>query len=390
MIITIFFVLLQLFVGLLLPIHSLSEENSKLWLSPEPKTIRVLLDVAASSLELKVPSPVKIINLETQKVIEIAMEREILKIKKDRDTLSIPDSNWSGRSVAVQPLYPNGVVEYKNYLFRGGLVLKLDMSGGLLVINYLDLEEYLYGVLPQEISSKWHPDAIKSQAITSRTYSVHKMQRSAAYPFDVRADYLDQVYKGLTGETEATNDIVDMTRGQVLFFHNEPILSVFHDTCGGVTENAKEIWAQGDYPYLVDKKCDFCQDSPHFTWRARLSLDEISARLKQRGFSLNQIKAIKTESFTSSGRVRAFTISDGVQKFLIPANDFRLLLNPEVIRSTFLDLSLQGNYVVFRGRGWGHGVGFCQWGAKGMADKGFKYTEILKFYYPGTELVKLY
>ncbi len=355
-----------------------------------PREIRVLLDELTSSIEIEARSSLKLIDFKNGKVIGMVLEGEKLPIKMTASALSVPHGNWSGQALLLQPLSSQEILQYKNYLYRGSLVLQLDATGKMILVNHLNLDQYLYGVLPQEISPKWHSESIKAQAVASRTFSIHKIEKSGARPFDLRADSLDQVYKGVLGESKITTEIVNMTRGQALFYNHNIIMAVFHDTCSGKTENASEIWSQGNYPYLVSKKCDFCQNSPHFQWQTRISLEDISNLLGAKGFPNKGISFIKPESFTTSGRVKAFSLSDGIKNFMLPANDFRLILNPDVIRSTFLDLTIDNRYVIFRGQGWGHGVGFCQWGAKVMAEMGANYLEILKYYYSGTEIVKLY
>ncbi|MCM8795434.1 MAG: SpoIID/LytB domain-containing protein, partial [Candidatus Omnitrophica bacterium] len=155
--------------------------------------------------------------------------------------------------------------------------------------------------------------------------------------------------------------------------------------CGGYTEDASVLW-DVDIPPLKGVVCNFCKDSPHFSWQEVISIKEIENKLGKAGREIERIKDITILNRNKSGRVINLKIISLKGDLIISAKDFRNIIGPNLIRSTNFKLFRINNDVVFAGLGWGHGVGLCQWGSYFMAKEGYKYTEILKYYYPQTEL----
>ena len=182
----------------------------------------------------------------------------------------------------------------------------------------------------------------------------------------------------------------NFTSGEVLTYNGKLFPAYFHATCGGATEDAGELWKIDMIPLKGGRACSFCSDSPHYYWKAELDLKTIIKKLGERYQSKEGLINISIIERTGTGRVRTLELKDAVGKsIIISAKDFRSLLGSDLIRSTNFSIVIEQGHVIFSGKGWGHGVGLCQWGAYGMSNKGYNYKQILDFYYPGAEIVQL-
>lgn len=276
-------------------------------------------------------------------------------------------------------------VNKKNY--RGSLTIINNSGKSITVINSIELEQYIRGVLYHEISDKWPLEAIKAQAVATRTYAVYSMQQYAGREYDMTSDIYSQVYGGRSAERYRTNLAVRRTRGEVLTFNGKVFPAFFHANSGGVTEDAKELWGIDLPPLKGNVESPFSVDSPHYKWRRNFRLKDIQQKLEKAGVKVGEIQEIKVIERNKSGRVRSLKITsrDGAVK-TVDGKSFREMIGPNILRSNKYDITMKGWYVDFEGYGWGHGVGMCQWGAYGMAKLRHDYKEILAFYYPSSEL----
>lgn len=282
----------------------------------------------------------------------------------------------------------DGTLFVNHRCYRGSIHIIKDEKGQLSVINIIDLESYVKGVLYHEISDRWPMEAIKAQAVAARSYVLHVMHRTRSNPYDVTNDVYSQVYGGRSSEKYRTNMAVDQTRGLVLTYEGKILLAYYHSACGGHTENVKELWGQGPRP-LHGVRCDFCLPSPHDQWKRNLRLKDIQDKLIAAGYSVGLIREIRVIERNQSGRIKELEILDRQgQSLVISGKDFRHLLGPDVIKSNNYYIEMKGYYVDFLGRGWGHGVGMCQWGAYFMSRQGYGYQSILQHYYPGAQIVR--
>lgn len=275
--------------------------------------------------------------------------------------------------------------------FRGEL--KAVQNGNrILIIDEVPIETYLVGLIDSEISASWPAEAIKAQAVAARTYAMNQTERTRrARPdssYDIESTMMDQVYDGAHREEAHVYKIVEATRGQVLEKNGVLIPAFYHSCCGGLTEYAHNVWANAEGPPPVEDH--FCERSPKRNWSYKLTRAEFQKILGANNVPVGSITSITTVPFFDSPRVDTAIIetTSGTQN--VKATDLRKFLGYANLKSTWFEVSLAGKDVVFTGRGYGHGVGMCQWGAKGMADEGHAYTEILKFYYPDAELVTIY
>lgn len=269
--------------------------------------------------------------------------------------------------------------------FKGDIQLIRSNAMRLTVVNRIGLEDYVKGILYHEASHYWPIEALKAQAVISRTYVIYQMQENSFRDFDVTGDIYSQVYGGKTSERERTNKAVDETRGEIIVYQGKAIPAYFHATCAGSTEDASVLW-NINLPPLKGVPCGFCKDSPHFNWHYVATLDEISEKLTEAGRKTGNIKNIIILGKDKSGRITDLKIITAKKDLKISAKDFRNIMGPNIIRSTNFNVSIVDKDAVFEGLGWGHGAGLCQWGAYFMAKQGKTSREILKYYYPGTDV----
>lgn len=283
----------------------------------------------------------------------------------------------------------SGVITVNGRRFTGGILLVKTDPGHFSVINYADLEDYIKGVLYHEVSHYWPSEVLKAQAIVSRSFALYQMRENAGKDFDLTNDIYSQVYGGKTSERYRTSKAVDNTAGCVLTYRDKIFPAYYHSTCGGYTENVLSLWNMDCAP-LAGGPCNFCKDSPHFSWHTVIPVDEAAEKLRKAGFAVPSIKDITLSGRDKSGRVTQVTVITDAGEVLISSKDFRNILNPNVVRSTNFSVRVDEHDLVFTGTGWGHGVGMCQWGAYFMGKQGYTFEQILNYYYPGAEIHEHY
>jgi stage II sporulation protein D len=272
--------------------------------------------------------------------------------------------------------------------FRGDIDI-MAKGDKILVVNNIGLDKYLYGVLYHEVSHRWPTECLKAQAIVARTFALEQMRQNKTEPYDLRCDIYSQVYGGRNGEKWSTSHAVDATRGKVLTFNGDIFPTYYHATCSGYTEDASNLWKVDLLP-LKGVPCKFCGRSKHYRWRKEFSLQQVREKLNGGGYTIGPISTVEILTRNRSGRNDRIKISDTAGgSVVITGKDFRQLFGPNEVRSTKFDAEIKKGFLVLNGMGWGHGVGMCQWGAFGMAERGKKCDEILKYYYPGTEITTI-
>ena len=280
------------------------------------------------------------------------------------------------------PLFMNGQP------YRGSIEMR-SAGGTISVINILTVDDYLLSVVPGEIPANWEEEALKAQAVAARTYTYYQILANSKKPdgFDLEATTNSQVYRGMNEEKPRTTEAVRETSGEIITFDAKPILSYFHSTCGGKTIDDSHVWNTSHLPYLEGVSCGFCTDSTKFEWESRLSLDEIRNSLLKKYSALGAIQNISFRK--KDDRVTEVYIRHSRGNLKITGNTFRLLFPPEKVRSLYFTSKKYNSGLVLAGHGWGHGVGMCQWGARGMALRGYRYQEILKHYYTDVALTSV-
>ncbi len=259
---------------------------------------------------------------------------------------------------------------------------------GLWIVNNVPLEEYVKGVVPGEMSASWHPEALKAQAVLARTYVLYQRMMNPTREYDVVAGTLDQVYRGRDGVDHRVEEAVESTRGQLLTYQRAPILAAFSSTAAGPTEDALVVWSK-DLPYLKGVDCPFDASSPYYRWRAMVKLEDFERKLRQQGYAVGPVATMTPFEHSRAGRVAKVRILHAGGELILRGEDIRRVVGYREIPSTQFDIEFAGNDVILSGRGAGHAVGLCQYGAKELADLGYPYPTILRYYFPGTELMDL-
>ncbi len=272
-------------------------------------------------------------------------------------------------------------VTWSGRRYRGTLRLVAE-GQGLRVLNVVDLESYLRGVVPAEMQASWPREALRAQAVAARTYTLIYLDPTRAY--DVCATDECQVYRGRDAERPATDAALIDTQGQVLTFQGDYARTYYHSDSGGVIASAAEVWG-GEIAYLQAFQ-DVESAGPHRQWSARLDPSRIAASLRALALDVGTVARLGVLSTSASGRVIRAEIVGAAGRVVLEGATLRNALRTWGLKST--RFTMTGDLAV-RGEGWGHGVGMSQYGARALAERGYDYTQILGFYYPDTRLQRL-
>ncbi len=354
----------------------------------QEKFIRVAVLRNVKAFDLAIRGKYEIINPKTNEVLRQGKRLRMSAIAATPGGIKIADVEYpldqlrflSDKDVTIR-------IGNKDKRFRDTMDVMKEKDGRLLVVNTVELENYIRGILYHEVSHRWPLEVFKVQAIAARTYALYRMQRSAKQKYDVTSDIYSQVYGGRNAERYRSNMAVDETIGLVMIYDGKILPAYFHATCAGTTEAAAQLWKM-DLPPLKGIGCEFCKISPHYRWKKNYRSKDIQDKLNQRGYPIGFIQDIKVVERNPSGRVKTLQITArDAQVLKIAGKDFREIVGPNALKSNNYDIVMQGYYFDAYGRGWGHGVGLCQWGAYGMALQRYNYKHILLYYYPGVEIV---
>jgi len=347
---------------------------------PLPEYIRVLIADSSTPVRLASEKPLKII---AGKDAPAAAD---ITCAADGDGIVINNAGPARGPVTVMP--EKGLtVRVDGKICRDQLTLAA-AQGHVLVICQVPLEDYLRGVLPREMAPSWPLEALKAQAVAARTYALYHclLRRSAAY--DVLATTSSQVYDGTAKEHATVNQAVEQTRGQVLAGQDRLALTLFHANSGGRTESLENIWG-GKLEYLCGVPDPFSTGYSGATWEKTLPAEDISLALVQFGLAAGEILDIAPVKRSESGRIEKLKITVHGETFFLSGNSFRLIVGPGKVKGTNFEVRKENGAFIFKGEGYGHGAGMSQWGAYGMAKKGFAYEAILGQYYPGTRIMQI-
>ena len=336
----------------------------------------------------------------------------------------------------------SSVLKVGDYKYRGFITPGTE-GGRIVPINYINLEKYLYGVVPREMSPSWAMEALKAQAVAARNFTVDKLGLHSSLGYDLCDTTHCQVYGGYDWENINSNKAVNETAERVLKYNGSLVSTFYHASSGGYTENSENVWTY-EIPYLRGVYDPFSLDSPYSDWTLVLNKEDIRNKLLVKNIDIGDIKMIKPLSYTQSGRVLELLIEGSKENYILEKDKIRNILGYWDVKSTMFNSESDGDaYVIsgnsegpqkitlgeatvisgmgetvanrsvsrdrsnnvslsngevienlpvipnqytFRGSGWGHGLGLSQWGARRMAEEGFTYDEILEFYYSGTKV----
>jgi stage II sporulation protein D len=315
--------------------------------------------------------------------------------------------------IAVVATHPSALVRVNGRTYRGVVEIVRD-TAGLTVVNRLLLESYLAGVISAEMGRRNQAEfeALKAQAVVSRTYALRNLRRRSALGFDLHAGVADQVYAGSGSETPEGREAVTLTRGQILAHGGAPIDAFYYSTCGGRTADGPEAFRAASRPYLrsfadVDEHGQaYCRISPRYHWREEWSGDALRTTLRRTlpvtvgvgAERANEVRDVWVAQRTSSGRVGRLGITLRADQVMVDGPAVRQVLRPasgDLLRSAAFTLTATRSgreitRLVADGSGAGHGVGMCQWGAVGRSRAGQDYQRILAAYFPGATLQRQY
>ena len=355
----------------------------------DEKYVRVAILNKAGDLDFSIRGKYKILDLASGAVLQEGRSMKESRIAAYPGGIMINDIKYPLRRIRLASskdiaLYLDGKVSR----YRGALDVIIKPNKKFLVVNTIEIEQYIRGVLYHEVSHRWPMEAMKAQAVAARTYALYQMKKNKNDDYDVTGDIYSQVYGGRNSERFRTNIAVKRTLGEILVYNNKVLPAYFHASCGGHTENAKNVWGE-NLPPLAGVPCSFCARAPHANWKKNFRSQDIQEKLAADGYpGLGAIRDIRAVSRNPSGRINnlLFTARDGATT-TIPGIKFRGIIGPNTVKSNKYEVVMKGYYFDLIGKGWGHGVGMCQWGAHQMAEDRYKYDEILIFYYPGAQIV---
>ncbi|HQF43374.1 MAG TPA: SpoIID/LytB domain-containing protein [Ignavibacteriaceae bacterium] len=366
--------------------------------------VRVLVNENPDNLSLVVKDKIYlsdesgiIAEVKSGNVLNFSLSDENIK-------LVIAGRSFVSNIFFIESATDNKILQVDEKKYRGKLKV-FNLNNGIKIVNELKIEDYVKGVMTREMPVGKGSDnynALKAFSICIRTYAFNRMAQKRD-SFDLFPDTRDQVYGGVISETDYTNQIVDETAGQILSFDDKPAQIFYHSTCGGYTEDVQNVFNSGPIPYLIsisDGNDPYCKISPRYEWSEKYPEALFINRLFAAGLLDNSdysIKNISVESRFESGRVNELKINlintvGQMKNISLFSNNIRSVIKTadgnSILRSTMFNISLDSKKnVLIGGKGFGHGVGMCQWGAIGQSKQGISYKEILNHYYPGTKII---
>lgn len=347
--------------------------------------IRVLLDELQNpSWEMKAEGGFWLLDARNYRR-RISVDQDSVIISCKSGFVYINGKRLTRNEVVIQA--KDGNIMYNGHEYQGSFYVVCTNSKTLL-INCVDLEDYVACVIYKEAWPGWPHEMNKVLAIAIRSYGVAMMREAADKKsvYHVKNTVAHQVYAGVH-ENKALHDAVIQTQGIIMTYHNKPIIAMYDACCGGVvTARMKGI----DFvkaPYLARKSaCTNCRTCRVFDWKAEFDRNDLTALLKQYLPHSSKIKSIQISKKDGAGLVREVSVKTARGYTAIAGNKIYGL--PK-IKSYYYSIQNTPTKVIFKGRGYGHHVGLCQWGACKMVHDGLDYKRVLRFYYPGITFMKI-
>ena len=336
--------------------------------------------LAGESLKVKSKSNLKVVTSDEQ-VINNTNNKEI-NIKFDGKNINLNGKNFNLNNFpqngaflisSDSPIYVDKIK--RNY---GGAISFRVNNKKLDIVNRVDMDEYLKGVLPKEMSPSFPMESLKAQALCSRSFAINNYNKFIKNGYNLDDTTRSQVYYGKDVEEKTTNKAVEETIGQVIKYDGKVAETIFCASSGGYTVASSEAWGGNSVPYLISKEDPY---SVH-PWKYELKNSDLKK------LNLSDVFSVSLD-YNNSNRVNNLTFSTSKGDVKIKATDFRNKIGNTIIKSTLFDVNVIGNKVFVSGKGYGHGVGMSQYGAVEMAKKGSNYKDIIEFYFPGTNIEKI-
>jgi len=309
------------------------------------------------------------------------VEIKVVPYKK-KTIFQVNKLRFSSRRLFIRGKKKLNTLRVMGASYRGVLILHR-VENSILVVNSLPMQKYLEGTLASEMNANWTLEALKTQAVASRTYASYMQAHPKSTMYDLENTTRDQVYSGADVETPRVKKAIEQTKATILTKDKKPIKAYYHSRCGGHTDYASQVW-RGKRPSTVTPiPCPFCQKNPR-AWKYSIPTSTLLAKL-----SLPHNKGklrLRSVSQTQTGRSLKIAVDSGGKTRTISTERLRSLLGHTRLKSARFASSINRGQVTFRGVGSGHGVGLCQWGAYHLAQQGKSFKEILAHYYPSAKL----
>jgi len=351
--------------------------------------IRILVQHDKSQIQVSVPASFEVLDDQGRSVVR-GEKLGGATVKPIGQGIQWWEQVVSTRFLVVKSM-GNGIRVGSSGIYRDEVLIYKNSKGKLDVVSRLALDDYLKGVIPFEGNPKWALESLKALAIVSRTFALTKMLTRQKEEYDVSSGFISQVYAGKQIENDRTNQAIDATRGEVLLYKGKIFPAYYHSTCGGATTAADLVWRVKPLPPLGGVECKFCQRSPHYKWEAIVTPAEIKEKLAKQEMPVNEVLGVRTDKIDRTGRAHKLVIKSTWAEKTVDADAFRVWIDPMRLKSNLIT-KIRANDAgafVFKGKGWGHGVGMCQYGMKYLGELGYGYQEILGYYYPGAQVSKL-
>lgn len=258
----------------------------------------------------------------------------------------------------------------------------------MLLVNEVEMEAYVASVVASELPASWGLEAKKAQAVAARTYAFMRRGKTGR-SYDLDGTVADQVYRGSNSDA-SSRAAVTATRGQVLGLDDRLVSSFYSSTCAGQTEAPEHVWPGRPSHGIVSVTCGYCANSRSMEWSAEITAADLLSAARQSGHRAKEVNDLLVVETHSSGRTGSLELKTDKGGILWASNEFRQLIGWDRVRSTLFDIESSSAGFTLSGRGFGHGVGLCQWGTQGMDRKGMDYKEILSHYYRSSKLEVLY
>ena len=380
---------------------------------PDPiRDVRVLIVSDAPRVRLRADARLQLMCDETESPYELPGDAWHVFEPSANAALRITGHEWSGTdcTVRVETDAPISVSVFRKGAwglpnrYPGAIRVSVD-SGHLELINLVDTERYVAGVVAREIWPTFDREAYRAQAIVARSFVLHEMIDREYARYDIASTQGAQVYRGLrldeTGRRAAR--AADHTRGVVVTSSRSGaerlVCTYYSAACGGMSQSAAIFGLANDIePLGGGVRCDHCKIAPAKTYRwgpVRMTLTEVRSRLAARFSSMRSVQridSIEVTDRTPSGRPVRVRVTDASgQSWDLLAERFRLAIGWSTMRSTDCSIRVAGDFIVLKnGRGFGHGLGLCQWGMEGLARSGQRAGAIVRYYFPGSNLTRVY
>jgi stage II sporulation protein D len=363
-----------------------------------PPNIRVLLHNNIKQIQIEINKPYSISGFKSNEILanRSNLTKSVMYLESgDFRTRPLKsDSTYDAPKTFVKAnenvsiFTNNGFVKLNKSKYSGKLILVPKDNDRFSILEEIGIEEYLPGVIEGEMPLKWKDDALQAQVIAARTYAIYQRKTKSNALYHINKQ--DLAYNGSYMNQTKTKKIVDKSRGTVMVYDWKLFPGYFHSTCGGHTEDINLVFNFKSIPPLSGVDCGYCNKSKYYRWEKKIRKNDIEKKLNITKSKVKKIRNITTEEIGPGGHCSTIKIehAGGIKR--VNANDFRLMVGPNNLRSTSFRIKNNGSSFIFEGSGWGHGVGLCQYGTQDMAKSGFKWFEILRHYYPEIDLVKIY